>query len=342
LMWRYIETPFRKAANRGKQVLIVSSLMLSVFTTIGGLYHFEVIPLKETVLTWGGKSYAAPQKFGGIEVDGENCSAREPGKSCIIGSLSPKVVIVGDSHARVLTQAAYNAQPKDGFTLVDMSASNCPFLIGLNVYDNGNLIETCDADYQQKRMEFIATLTPSTIVLHSRLPLFLHGNGFNNSIGGVEPKRSYYVGVTGKETYEERKNLFLNAFVNTVIQIIDAGHKVVIISPVPTNGWHPVKRLMRISAIGNDPSIEYVRTKMAVPIRAVELRQADIKSILQDLKEKFATVSVIDSLEILCDASHCHSISESGEILYADRDHLSTIGANVLFNEFMSFLRSNE
>ncbi len=116
-----------------------------------------------------------------------------------------------------------------------------------------------------------------------------------------------------------------------MIQILDAGHKVVIISPVPTNGWHPVKRLMRISAIGNDPSIEYVRTKMAIPRRAVELRQADIKSILQDLEEKFATVSVIDSLEILCDASYCHSISESGAILYADRDHLSTIGASVIF-----------
>ena len=99
---------------------------------------------------------------------------------------------------------------------------------------------------------------------------------------------------------------------------------------------------MRISAIGNDPSIEYVRTKMAIPRRAVELRQADIKSILQDLEEKFSTVSVIDSLEILCDASYCHSISESGAILYADRDHLSTIGASVLFFEFMSFLRSNE
>ena len=341
-MWRYIETPFRRAANRGSQVLILSSLILSVFTVLGGLYHFKVIPQKETVLTWGGKSYEAPKKFGGIEVDGENCSAREPRKSCIIGSLSPKIVIVGDSHARVLTQAAYNAQPHDGFTLVDMSAGGCPFLLGLNAYTNGNLIETCDADYQQKRMEFITTLTPSTIVLHARLPLYLHGDGFNNSIGGIEPARSYYVGVTGKESYEERKNLFLNAFVNTVNQIIDANHKVVIISPVPTNGWHPVKRLMRISEIGNDPSIEYVRTKMEIPRSAVELRQADIKTILQDLKERFATVSVIDSLEILCDDSHCHSISESGAILYADRDHLSMFGANVLFYEFMSFLRSND
>ena len=342
LMWRYVETPFRKAANQGKQFLIFSTLLFSTFLVVGGLYHFKVIPQKETVLTWGGKSYAAPKKFGGIEVEGENCSAREPKKSCIIGGLSPKIIIVGDSHARVLTQAAYKAQAQDGFTLIDMTASGCPFLIGLNAFTTGNLIEKCDADYQQKRMEFISNLTPSTIVLHARLPLYLHGDGFDNSIGGVEPARSYYVGVSGKESYKERKNLFTKALVDTVYQLVNFGHEVVIISPVPTNGWHPVKRLMRLSAIGNGPNINYVRAKMAIPRVAVESRQADIKSILDGLKEKLPTVSVVDSLEILCDVSHCHSISESGEILYADRDHLSAVGANVLFNEFMNDLRRNE
>jgi peptidoglycan/LPS O-acetylase OafA/YrhL len=341
-MWRYVETPFRKAVNQGSQVLIASALFLSAFIVLGGLYHYKVIPQKAPILTWGGKSHAAPEKLGGIELEGENCSAREPSKSCIVGSLSPKVVIVGDSHARVLMQAAYKALAQDSFTLVDMSATGCPFLIGLNTFSNGNQIEECDADYQQKRIEFISTLTPSTIVLHARLPLYLHGDGFDNSIGGVEPIRSYYVGVSGEESYEERTNMFTNAFVDTISQIVNADHKVVIISPVPTNGWHPVKRLMRLSAIGNDPSIDYVRTKMAIPRGAVELRQADVNSILEGLTEKFAAVRVIDSLEILCDPHHCHSISESGEILYADRDHLSTFGANVLFNEFMNYLRTNE
>ena len=341
-MWRYVETPFRKAANQANQVLVTSAVFLSAFIVLGGLYHYKVIPQKETILTWGGKSYAAPAKFGGIELEGENCSAREPSKSCIIGSLSPKVVIVGDSHARVLTQAAYEALAQDGFTLVDMSAGGCPFLIGLNTFTYGNQIEECDADYQKKRIEFISTLPPSTIILHARLPLYLHGDGFDNSIGGVEPSRSYYVGVSGEESYEERKNIFTNAFVDTISKIVNADHRVVIISPVPTNGWHPIKRLMRISAIGNDPSIDYVRTKMAIPRRVVELRQADVISILEGLTEKFAAVRVIDSLKILCDPHNCHSISESGEILYADRDHLSTIGANALFNEFMNYLRTNE
>ena len=343
LMWKYVETPFRTGPlNKQGCILIFSIVFMSAFIVVGGLYHFKVIPQKETVLMWGGATYTAPQNFKGIELEGENCSNREPSESCVIGSESPNVVIVGDSHARVLTQAAHNALDQNSFTLVDMSSGTCPFLIGLNVFSNGNQSERCDADYQQRRIGFISTLSPSTIVLHARLALYLHGDGFDNSIGGVEPRVSIYVGVSGDETYEERKRLFENALINTVSSIIRADHKVVIISPVPANGWHPIKRLMRLSTLDSNASNAFIRGQMAIPRAAVESRQSDVLSVLNSLEEKFPEVTIIDSLESLCDSSHCHSISKSGEILYSDRDHLSTVGANMLFSEFIKYVRADE
>ncbi len=344
LMWRYIETPFRKGMSiRNHGFLIASIICLSSFAIVGTLYHLRIIPQKNINLTWGGKSYLEPVVFPGIIVDGVKCSEKEdPSKSCIIGDAEQKIVIVGDSHARVLTQVAYESLSENNFTLVDMTTAGCVFLLGLHTFTNGNLIESCNADYQEKRMKFISTLKPSTIVLHARLPKYVHSDVFDNSIGGVEPRHSFYIGKSGSETLHERKVLFAQAFNNTISSIINAGHKVVIISPVPSNGWHPIKRLMRLVAKSNQTSNEFIRQKMAIPKGAIENRQAYTKNVLINLKEKFPELIIINSLDTLCDNSYCHSISKVGEILYADRDHLSLVGARMLFSELVKLKLLNK
>jgi len=335
--WRYIETPFRRGSALTRKYIFFRALIaLSAFVVIGLSYHFSLIPQKEVKLVWRGVTHDLPKKFGGIRLNDKNFSARAPVDSCVLGEGEKQIIIIGDSHARVLKEAAYELLPENKFKFVDMSAGACPFFYGLSAYTNGQLITACTEKYQAERLSYLTTLEPSTVVLHSRLPLYLHGDGFDNTIGGKEPARSYYVGITGRETLGERIALIRQSFIATVEKVLASGHDLVIVTPVPTNGWHPAKRLMRIVSQSENLDTDFVRSKMAIPRSAVEERQSDISIMFVQIQEAFPNVEFVDSLDLLCDLEYCNAISTDGQILYADRNHLSLMGSRSLFSKTLT------
>ena len=332
-IWKYIEKPARQPTKISRNHFFLLTAMISLSLLIFGfLYHLKVIPQKKMELYWGGVVRDVPMKFRGIELGGINCSDRKPENSCILGNSAERIVIAGDSHARTLTEAAYQQISDMKLQLIDLTASGCPFLIGLNLYSNKQRVLSCTNEYQRNRANFLKALSPSVIILHSRLPLYLHGEGFNNSIGGVEPNMSYHVGVNGHETLEQRSELIKKSFIQTVEMLLDYGHRVVVVTSVPTNGWHPIKRLNKVLLGSTHYDTAYIRKKMAVPRKSIEKRQFITNAITNQAQDQFPTVEFIDSSEILCDAEFCHAIANNGDILYSDRDHLSLAGAELIFS----------
>lgn len=340
VMWKYVETPFRsKKILSGRKIYLFCGLSSLIFIVGAHTYHLIVINRADEKLYWNEEAHIVPKKFRGITMQGDNCSERSPDNPCVLGLGKNQLVIVGDSHARILTQPAYDAILEDKLTLIDMSSRGCPFLLGLNTYSKGNLIERCTADFQDQRMKYISSLNPSMIIIHSRFPLYLHGDGFDNSVGGIEPRRSYYIGLLGNENFDERKALLRKALQRTIQEILLSGHEVMIVSPVPTNGWHPIKKLKSIINQGENTSTAFVRSEMAIPRLAVERRQKEVRDILYELSLQFPKVRMVDSLSIFCDELSCHSISVTGEIFYVDRDHLSLFGAKSLYREISRNLK---
>jgi peptidoglycan/LPS O-acetylase OafA/YrhL len=339
--WKYIENPFRKNVLNRKQFFLISFTIILAFLTLSISYQLNILKLKTTDYYWGNHVHELPKKFTGIKIDGVNCSSRDPFSSCVIGKNSTnQVVIIGDSHARTLTEPAFELASQDRLSFVDMTASSCPFLLKVNIFLNGILKEECSESLQERRLDYLRELEPSLILMHSRFSYYLHDSPFDNTIGGVEPtpsSKSY--GIKGDESFEERRKIFSNSLRNTVNELDSIGHSVVIISPVPTNGWHPAKRLLGImNKYGRNETLEIqdVRSLMSIPKDAVNKRQSDIQIIINEIAEDFDNVSVFNSLNIFCDMNRCHAISENGNILYADRHHLSSDGASYLLSAVLS------
>jgi peptidoglycan/LPS O-acetylase OafA/YrhL len=332
-IWKYIEKPFRKPVHT-PQIYFFSAALLITFSlfTLGFLYHVNIIPQKKTQLYWASTVQEMPQKFRGIVIDGLNCSDRDPKNACLIGDGINRIVIAGDSHARVLTEVAYRRHAAENFQLIDLTASGCPFLIGLSLYHNQRSIQTCSDEYQLNRMEFLRSISPSVVILHSRFPLYMHGAGFDNTVGGIEPFKPYHVGVNGSETVYQRSKLIQTSFLQTVKTVLDYGHRVIIVTAIPTNGWHPIKRLNKILLNNPNSETEFVRQKLAIPREAVEKRHAEINSIIALAVSQFPELKIIDSSQILCDDEFCHAMTSNRKILYSDRDHLSLAGAELIFS----------
>ena len=235
----------------------------------------------------------------------------------------------------MLTQAAnYFSQIRD-FQFVDLSASGCPFLPGLNTYSYGRPAGS-DASYQKRRIDYLKKLSPAIILLHSRYAMYLHGHGFNNTIGGAESS-SYYVGKTGLENFEERLELYYQSFKLAIKVLLDSGHKVVIVGGVPTNGWHPMHRLQKIESAGAYSEYLKVAKLMSIPKSAVLERNFHTNQIINKLVEEYPNVLFLDSVEMLCKRTICLSIAEN-KILYTDIDHLSFDGAKMLLEAVLDKL----
>ena len=339
LSWRFIENPFRNKLFTKKQIFFMASLMFVLFSFLGTAYHFQIIPNKLIALEWGGVSRDLPKKFSGLIDNGKECSGRNPIDSCITSpGTQPQLVLLGDSHATVLVQAAGFLQDNGfNFSLVDMSKGGCPFFIGLNTYKYGKIRDGCKKTYQKERLNYLKSLAPSLVILHSRLPLYLHDSGFDNSIGGLEPERNNLVGINGDETLNERLDLYRKSLTMGIEELIKAGHEVFINTPIPPVGWNTLKRLTRYWTInkGNRIEIDEIRNFMSVPRPAVKERQELVSGLILELNNMFDELKVFDPKNLLCDESNCHSVSSSGDILYVDRDHLSFDGAVLIMRNFL-------
>jgi peptidoglycan/LPS O-acetylase OafA/YrhL len=334
LSWRFIEKPFRFGHIFSSKKFILSVSIFTIFFLIVGNYGYR-IGRDAFTLTWveGG---SMPKKFSGIVKDGVDCSFRDPAQSCRIGreGSNLRIVLAGDSHARVLTEAAEYFSRSNDFELIDLSASGCPFLLGMSAYVNGAIDDKCNDTYQLKRLRFLSTMPSSVVVMHSRIPLYISGRGFNNTVGGIEYRDGYVIASTANTSPDMRKIQHSEAYERTVKALLDLGHKVLIVEPVPTNGWNPIMRLKKIDQYGLAANHESRFNLMKIPLSAVDEELGPSEAIIRETKQKFPGIGVIDPKLVFCDSIYCSSITND-KILYSDSNHLSFDGASKLFEQIL-------
>ena len=340
--WKYIEQPFRHKGWIGRKKIFllagIISLSFAAFGLAGQLSNgfYNRFPAQ-----WFDNK--PESKFSGIVKNGKNCSGREPEMACQIQSGENPVsfVIAGDSHARVLTQPAEMYLSKYNLKLIDLSSSGCPFFIDLNIYINGIEQAKCNAAYQLKRLTFLSTVEPSIVILHSRFSLYIHGDGFDNSIGGVEKIEPSYASKTSATSAVVRHSEIRESLNKTIEKLQSYGHKVVIIGPVPTNGWDPISRLYQLQRSGLVKTHKKRLGLMSIPYKAVSDRHKIFDSMMNEIMITNKNVIFVDPKEILCRKKFCSSITENS-VLYSDTDHLSINGSKILFEYIIEKIQLSE
>ena len=339
--WRFVESPFRnkKMFNR-KSIFAMSALGGIIFFALGFFLHINITTPSKVLFS--NKEISIPYKYHGIIDKGRKCSPPlllSDEKPCEIfgGGKLGEVIIVGDSHARVLSESFYSSV--DSFqTLVDLTASACPFLIDLNIYIGRTLI--CSSDYQLARQKIFIERRDSTVVYQARLPLYFYGNGFDNGKPGGNETRAK-LRFTGKKIFfdiEAERRYFIESLINSVEFIANNNKNLILILPSFSNGWDPVDRLFAMESQGL--SLQEARNYLAIQKKVVNQRVDSLREVLLSTSERFDNVIIVDPNRYLCSEEFCSPLSSEDELLFTDADHFSLKINNLIFNEVLKSMEA--
>ena len=247
------------------------------------------------------------------------------------GSKTHKMILIGDSHARVLSEAFYasNSMFK---SLVDLTASGCPFLLDVDINVGGTV--NCSSDYQSARKNILLERTDSIVVYQARLPLYFYGNGFDNGeSGGNEIRPKVRVSSSFIGSNDDTQELFLNSLRDTIEFIANTNRSLFIILPSFSNGWDPLQRLVSIEK--SKLSFDDAKDLLSIPRDRVEKRVGLLTALLEKISQEHANITIINPNDIFCSELSCSPISSDGKLLFTDPDHFSLNANNVLLNKIL-------
>lgn len=335
ISYRIIETPFRnKRIINEKLFKRYITVSLSI-VTVGAvsIYAADGFPgrsLLKPDLTNMTPMYLAYKK------NGKDCFNRQSHFcSEVYDPAYTNVYMLGDSHTATLSFPLLEAL-KERYNYFDLNASGCPFVLGaVRKNKNGHVYPDCTIDLQIKRYEAISK-RPSIVIVGGRFPLYLNKTYFDNTEGGREQGATFWAtleGVNG-EPLEE-------LVVATYRKLLDDGHRLIIIYPIPTVGWNLPARMNSLLIGASEDEISSVLEKNAITTSS---------SVYYDRAK--STFSMLDSLshpnihrvyphKIFCDTAikgRCIT-HDKDNLYYFDDDHLSKSGAYLVADILASTIR---
>ena len=318
-----IEQPFR---NRK---LISSRLMITCIIS----FLVLILPLNISTLNSDGHPIRVSKVFRDIEsLDGMKWGLKKDEEACFgrqsdfceytnSDSSSRWVHLIGDSHLESLSRNLFERLSGE-FNISDITSGGC-WPIGLIKKAGSTGIDDkspCTEEYQRLRLKKILSTKNSIIVIGARIPLYLNSRTFDNGEGGVEL-------IEDKEIFYKFEPTLSNltireAFSKTAMEIMDSGHSVIFIYPIPEVGWDvPTKLYAQIPSNGSMQGL------MSNPIttsyeRYRQRTQSSFKLLDSIEHQKLYRVY---PHKLVCDsaiAGRCVTHDEN-KILYSDDDHPS-------------------
>ena len=328
LTYRYIENPIRFSARPRR--LIAGG----IFAVTALLLGAGLLIQKETQLF---KVYNGEQlKFLKLVAESEHpklswdrCSKTSYQKACVGGDVNAeeKVVLWGDSHAFTLFDSLSESLMLKHQKLVILTDGNCPPAI-----NSIDLIKSqkCLAHNRTLYQEVLNDKAVRRVILAARWSWYLNRNSFDNLKGGEAGKaNNFLLKYTGSE--HERVDLVSALYKNTFSTLAASGLNVTIVNTVPEPGWNvPSAVLYRLKVTTLDQiNLSYDKALFLN-------RNANFENILLGFKHN-NRIKIIEPSDTLCNSivkGRCVSLL-NGVPLYADDNHLSSVGADLVVEGIM-------
>jgi peptidoglycan/LPS O-acetylase OafA/YrhL len=341
LSWRYVERPFRRKVSR-RSVFVLTPLSLVGLALLGLGAHvseghlFRHNDSNMALLNNVQQSVSAYCRF---QNDIDNLGCRIGDKTA-----APTFALWGDSHAGSISNTLGNEALRMGKAGLVYAYGGCPPVLGLARY--GLPKEHFCPMFNSTVLEnIIRTPTITTVILFARWTTYIEGGGpYDNGFGGKEhwPERTVRVGSAEREIRDDdlRLRFVEDQLSATIVQLVRAAKRVVLIKPVPEFGWNvPSYSLHGLRSPFSTAGL----TLPSLPRWEVDRRTNLTYDILGAIANRHGAES-IDSKGIICSAEDCVS-GAGGQVWYADDDHLSDAGALRLLNHtnlMMLIRRSGE
>jgi len=334
LSWKFVEVPFRNPKTGSRAAVFGSYVVLSGGLAAFGVFAFvsNGIPARldpevsrfASMAQWNDKAARACHVSAG--------SYKEGSEFCTHGDDAPKRIVVwGDSHGVELS-GALDRQLED-IEIEQITFSGCPPIVG---FRNSDVDDICTNFHSNAKRYIIEDNDVDTVVIAIRYAPAIKGL-FDNGIGGVEyssiphlPLKSI---IMPDATETERRTLILDAYRETVTDMVDTGKTVVLVYPIPEQGWIVPSRMARVALVKGVDAVD----RIGVPLETYLERQSEVIEMLDAIPD-VANLVRIRPAEVFCKDGLCRASDDQRRALYFDDDHPSTVGADLVATQIIKAL----
>jgi len=295
ISWRFVEQPFRHSgvkALAARRVLIISAVSLAVLWVCGSIAKNiaqQGRPLKqklpELLFQLANDQYAAP----GLRCEGtENLDAiLRDGGGCLVGTAStpPIFALIGDSHARMFTEAVEALTREHLTSVLIIARSSCIPALGINPPTRPECRELTLSS-----IDYLVHSSISTIVL-----------------------AGYWIDLARDNASAHE---LAKALENTVSKLTAAGKRVVLLKGVPELAHDSLAHQGALDSLRRGGTVIY-----GPSLQEHEQTQERASKFLEEIARRH-NANVIDPAGLLCPSGKC-MIAAQNRALYRDKHHLT-------------------
>jgi peptidoglycan/LPS O-acetylase OafA/YrhL len=251
------------------------------------------------------------------------------GATCKAGDSSePTTLILGDSHAMLLSVAADALGRSGGGSALMAALYNCPALLNIEIAD-ANLSARC-----RERTEAVLRWLQSEqgskirgIVLMSRWAFYSGKRSPSRS-----ERRFPRLRLQDRSRGGDFNSVLSGGLADLLAALERPDRRILVIGPVPELRQSAPDCLLR-TTISKAP-----RERCAIGRGDVDARYGEIVRTLHSVTAKFPNVRLIDPIPVLCDAEYCRPYDRDG-VLYTDTNHLGAHGIEKLLGRYQNEFR---
>ena len=339
MSWKFVENKFRKKTISRSIIFLGAAIGLIIFIIIDVLVDKnngfqERFPEQIIKLDNFRKQQEAIRRSSCDSISGFSKQER-----CILGNKENiKGVLIGDSHAQMLWGSLNKTLNDIGIGMYSFAGGGCPPIF--NVYRRDIADNECDK-YNKDVYKFILENKEIKYILFSaRWTIYVERERFDNKEGGVETGDDAFLdiivnGVKEKNSEELRKVKLLRNIKTSLNKFSNLGKKIYIVSPVPEVGFVPAVKMIKS---------RFFNKELIAPTHSYDVfleRNYRVRSLLHNFQEDNEKINIFDISNVFCNkiTQRCNTFKDISKPLYYDDDHLSSYGAKIIVNDFISWIK---
>ena len=310
----FLEKPFRNKKYQFKKLLIL--LISSIFVLVSFNYY---------VINNSGINKRFPQIF--------QTKLREKKVDLFQRDDAQKIVLIGDSHVDALEFNLNEEIKKKNLSLFKFNTSM--YLKNFNFINS--FTNKIDKNYNKNNIEINSFLEKNSdliIILHQRWSLILEEKYFDNKEGYKEVSDlnyyNYLEPINIKTTsLVQRQKFIRKGLLSNINNIINKGHKLILVYPIPEMGFNVPKKLLRINLSQN------ITPVLSIDYNVFKERNKLIFEILDSIEHP--NIYRVYPHKLFCNQKSKNRCTANDEknIFYYDDDHLSLLGSKFVVEKII-------
>lgn len=329
LSWQWIEQPYRKENFISNNFFIVHLItgILIILSFAGYVIMSQGAPHRMPAILQN-MEFEEKEIWIDFEQNGICCHSRRVKHMCRFNEGGDQnYILLGDSHIATLSPAFLEETSRRNNSLTIMTSNTCHYAPNLAFIRQGKLT-TCRLGHNKNRRDYLLNQEPSTIVMGGRLIATLSNEGYEDS--------DYQIIKPGfKGSKQQHREVILETIKEAIEELLEHGHKVVLVYPVPELHWKLPRRFKKLlEENSQNPKAWLESGGITIDYQEFRKRQEPVYQIYDSVSEHPNLLRVYPE-DIFCNqgqAGRCKT-HDNESLYYVDDDHLSTRGAKLLVNK---------